>query len=309
VVNSGGYSLSAYASPNFVLPGADFFPDNEGIALRRNGTNAHVDAVGFTDDPFEFREGVGLPLFSTFPATPPQYSYVRKLTSGTPQDTDDNAQDFVLISTTGEVIAGVPSVLGAPGPQNAASPVQRNAAIKSALIDPGVAPTAPPNRLRTGSETNPNAAYGTLTLRRKFTNTTGVTVTRLRFRVVDITTSGSPNPLGNPQADLRVLNSADASVETSGGTITVKGTVVEQPPTQDLGGGLNSSLTVQLPVGGLPNNSSINVQFVLGVQQEGNFRFFVNVEALPAPTTATPGLAVQPTRKSDSMKADGAKEH
>ncbi|HYG10406.1 MAG TPA: hypothetical protein VD835_10695, partial [Pyrinomonadaceae bacterium] len=152
-------------------------------------------------------------------------------------------------------------------------------------------------------------AYGTLTLRRKFTNTTGITVTRLRFRVVDITTSGSPNPSGNPQADLRVLNSADASVETSGGTITVKGTVVEQPPTQDLGGGLNSSLTVQLPVGGLPNNSSINVQFVLGVQQEGNFRFFVNVEALPAPPTDSPGLAVQPSRKSDSMKADGAKEH
>jgi hypothetical protein len=303
IVNSGGYSLNAYATANLTVGGTDFFADNEGIALRRNGTGVLVDAVGFTDDPVDFREGAGLPVITEFPATRPQYSYVRKLGSGTPQDTGDNASDFVLVTTTGEMIAGVPSVLGAPGPQNQASPVQRNGAIKPSLVDPVAAPTAPPNRFRTGSETSPNAAYGTLTLRRKFTNTTGATVTRLRFRVVDITTAGSPNPTGAPQADLRVLDSTDAEVETSAGLITVKGTIVEQPPAQLMGGGLNSSLTVQLPGGGLPNNTSINVQFVLGVQQEGNFRFFVNVEALPAPTVANPGLAGKGTQPIEGGKS------
>jgi hypothetical protein len=304
LTHSTGYSLNAYATGNLLVTGtADFFPDNQGIALRRNGTGVLVDAVGFTDDPSDFREGAGLPVISEFPAIRPQYSYVRKLGSGTPQDTGDNASDFVLVTTTGEMMAGIPSVLGAPGPQNAASPVQRNAAIKSSLVDPAAAPTLPPNRLRTGSETSANAAYGTLTLRRKFTNTTGGTVTRLRFRVVDITTAGSPNPTGSPQADLRVLDSADAIVETSAGTVTIKGTLVEQPPTQTMGGGLNSSLTVQLPGGGLPNDTSINVQFVLGVQQEGNFRFFVNVEALPAPTAANPSLAGKGTQKIEGGKA------
>jgi hypothetical protein len=303
LTNSTGYTLGTYATGSLLVTGASFFPDNQGIALRRNGVNVQVDAVGFTDDPVEFREGAGLPVISEFPATRPQYSYVRKLASGTPQDTGDNAQDFVLVTTTGEMIAGVQSVLGAPGPQNQASPVQRNATVKPSLIEPSAPPTAPPNRLRTGSAIGANAAYGTLTIRRKFTNTTGATLTRLRFRVVDITTAGSPNPSGNPQADLRVLDSTDVLVDTSGGAITVKGTIIEQPPTQTMGGGLNSSLTVQLPSGGLPNGASINVQFVLGVQQEGNFRFFVNVEALPAPTEANPGLAGRGAQKTDGGKA------
>lgn len=97
--------------------------------------------------------------------------------------------------------------LGAPGPENLASPIQRNAVIKSSLIDPNAAPTAPPNRIRSAAGANPtNAAFGTLDIRRKFTNTTDATVTALRF--------------------------------------------------------------------------------LLGVQQDGNFRFFVNVEALPAPPPA-----------------------
>jgi hypothetical protein len=305
--NSTGYSLGAYAGGNFLVQSANYFSDNQGIALRRNGTGAQVDAVGFADDPADFREGAGLQVISEFPATRPQYSYVRKLASGIPQDTADNAADFVLVTTTGETMGGVPSVLGAPGPQSQASPVQRNAAIKSSLIEPTVSPSLPPNRIRTGSETSANAAYGTLRIRRKFTNTTGALVTRLRFRVVDITTLGSPNPTGNPQADLRVLDSTDAEVETSAGLITIKGTVVEQPPTQALGGGLNSSLTVQLPAGGLPNNSSINVQFVLGVQQEGSFRFLINVEAMPPPTAANPAISGKGTQKHVEGKADSDK--
>ena len=47
------------------------------------------------------------------------------------------------------------------------------------------------------------------------------------------------------------------------------------------GGGLNSILTLELPEGGLPNGESINVQFLLGVQQTGLFRFLVIIEAVP----------------------------
>ncbi|MDQ1522549.1 MAG: hypothetical protein QOE47_473, partial [Pyrinomonadaceae bacterium] len=45
--------------------------------------------------------------------------------------------------------------------------------------------------------------------------------------------------------------------------------------------GLNSSVTVALPGGTLANGASINVRFLLGVMQDGQFRFLVNVEALP----------------------------
>jgi hypothetical protein len=60
-------------------------------------------------------------------------------------------------------------------------------------------------------------------------------------------------------------------------------TTLEQPPNQALGGALNSTVGVGTVTVGTPlaPGASINVQFVLGVQQSGAFKFFVNVEALP----------------------------
>jgi hypothetical protein len=66
----------------------------------------------------------------------------------------------------------------------------------------------------------------------------------------------------------------------------VRGTLLEQPPAQASGGGLNSTLVVPLPGGALIQNASIDVQFLLGVQQDGAFRFLVNVEALTQPAPA-----------------------
>jgi hypothetical protein len=65
-------------------------------------------------------------------------------------------------------------------------------------------------------------------------------------------------------------------------SITVQGTTLEQPPSQPNGGGFNSSLsagTVSLDTP-LANGDSINLRFLLGIQQTGNFRFYVNIEAL-----------------------------
>jgi hypothetical protein len=150
-----------------------------------------------------------------------------------------------------------------------------------------------------GASNPTNAQHGTLSFRRKFTNTTHENVYRLRFRVVDITTLNSPGYApNNGQADLRLLSSTDTTATPSNpftpGDVSVKGTTLEQPPTQNLGGGLNSTVTVDLPEA-LLNGESVTVQFLVGVQQNGNYRFFVNAEALtsdPVLTlTKTPGAA------------------
>ena len=128
-------------------------------------------------------------------------------------------------------------------------------------------------------------------VRRRVQNTTGGTVTRLRFRIVDVTTFP-----GGSTADLRVLTSSpvvisgiqDAATCASTGTpgsapcqVTAAATVLETPPTQANGGGYNSTVTVTLPGGGLLNNASIDVNFKLGVVQTGTFRFKLIIEALP----------------------------
>jgi hypothetical protein len=58
---------------------------------------------------------------------------------------------------------------------------------------------------------------------------------------------------------------------------------METPPLQPNGGAFNSTIsagTVTLATPIAPGGT-VNVQFLLGIQQTGAFRFFVNVEALP----------------------------
>jgi hypothetical protein len=43
---------------------------------------------------------------------------------------------------------------------------------------------------------------------------------------------------------------------------------------------MNSTMTATLGTP-LASGASINLQFVLGVQQGGSFKFYVNIEALP----------------------------
>lgn len=128
------------------------------------------------------------------------------------------------------------------------------------------------------------SSQGTLSLRRTVTNLTGAPVTRLRFRITDISTLTSPPAAG--QADVRALSSGDIVVtKTSGQAVPVRGTVLEQPPNQNVrGGGWNSTwastgtITLASP---MPAGASFNVQFLLGVQAGGSFRIFITVEALP----------------------------
>jgi hypothetical protein len=281
---NGGYSLTTTGDATYTLDLAD----NGGLALfgTTDGANfnaaTRIDAVGFNQANGSnlFREGAGLAFAPTATGADEQYSFLRKLTSGTPQDTGDNAQDFVLVSNAGTV-GGTSVTLGAPGPENTQSPIQRNAQLKASLVDAQAAATAAPNRVRDFTPVT-NGPSGTLIIRRKFTNKTGRSVSVLRFRIVDITTA--PAPVGT--ADLRVVDSTDVTVQLTNGTTTVvKGTTVEQPGA--LGGGLNSTVTIALPNGTLSPNASVSVQFALGIKQAGSFRFVVNVEASPAVVALT----------------------
>ncbi|HEV2800347.1 MAG TPA: hypothetical protein VGW12_07615 [Pyrinomonadaceae bacterium] len=301
-VNSFGYSLAGYPAGEGTIATGDAtytqdIPQLSGVALFRTTNPANftienrLDAVGFTSVSSLYREN-GL---TTVPVSSggTNYFFVRKMTSGRPQDTGDNANDFVLVTQGTDSGA----TLGAPGPENRDSPIQRNDTVKASLVDPTVTSGFPPNRARSGTPV-PNGQYGTLILRRKFTNTTGRAIIRLRFRVVDITTRGNTQP---GQADLRAIDSEPEIISVSdpnGGApidVTVQGVTLEQTPVpaQPSGGGLNSSLVcctvpVELAPEGtrtvsleepLEDRDSIYIQFRLGVQEEGSFRFFVNVEA------------------------------
>ncbi|HYG11953.1 MAG TPA: lamin tail domain-containing protein [Pyrinomonadaceae bacterium] len=296
VGNGSGYSLSAFASPDVFYVGD--FPDNSGIALVRTSNAANylaagnrLDAVGFdTETDAFYREGAGLPAIL---ANDGQYSFTRRLATGTPQDTGDNAADFLMVSTNAASYGAIQSVLGAPGPQNSGSHLQRNATVKSSFVDPQCggfgAATSACARVRTAANANPTtAAFGTLLLRRKFTNTTGQRINRLRFRIVDLTTKGN---VQSGQADLRAITSDDIAVtDTNGQNVLIRGLTLAQASFQPEGGGINSTLappSVSLSTPLAPG-ASINVEFRLGVMTNGGFRFFVNVEAVTASATAAP---------------------
>ena len=322
-VNSGGYALGAQATGDAtyttdITDGED--PDGplgnpalprQGIAIFNNNSGGgsyslanRLDAVGSTaEGNTVYREGAGLPTFiASFNIN---YSWVRDecgkggavnllgpCTISTPKDTDNNAADFYFVDTNGTSIGGGQR-LGAPGPENLASPINRNSSIATNLLDATLSSSAAPNRVRDFTS-GPNATFGTLTIRRRFTNNTGAPVTRLRFRIIDLDTF----PAASGFADLRpatstlvvVSNILDpatcAPVFTPPCLATVEGTTLEQAggtSNQPNGGGFNSTLSI----GGitlaspLASGASLNVQFLLGIQQTGNFRIYLNIEALP----------------------------
>ncbi|HEX7770884.1 MAG TPA: Calx-beta domain-containing protein, partial [Pyrinomonadaceae bacterium] len=207
-------------------------------------------------------------------------------TGGLTKDSEDNRDDFIFADTTA---ANLPAGrrLGAPGPQNMGSP-HTNFDILTFLLDSTKGNAGSPNRERDDDVSFTNAAQGTMTIRRRIQNNTGAPVTRLRIRVVDISTTF----VNGGTADLRVLSVGDITLNvndpatcTAAGlstpcNVTVRGTTLEQPPTQPLGGGFNSSLMINMGTP-LAAGDSVNLQILLGVQKTGSFKFFFNVEALP----------------------------
>lgn len=318
-----GYSLGDYGGSNQALgdvvnsgAGPALVASNdfwEGYALFTTSNEANwslatrIDAVSSASNlnPL-FAAGTGINLSADYYNATAQYSWARRLQTGLPQDTDNSASDFVVISNAGPFVTGdgnnitIQAILGAPGPENLASPVQRNAQIKASLIEPQQPSSASPNRVR---DATPNVCgggspctLGTLDIRRRFRNSTGAPITRLRFRVVDITTLNTPNP-GGTLADVRLLTSDDLPINTSLGSLTVRGTVIEQPPTlASHAGGLHASAVTTLP-GVLQPGATVDLRFLLGVQAGGSFKFLINVEALPGPGASPSSKNIKTERK------------
>ena len=309
-VNSVGYSLASYPAGNGTTATGDAtyttdIPDNAGIALFNNNSGGasyslanRLDAVGSTAEANTlYKEGTGYPSLTPFSIN---YAFYRdncgkagSITTfgvcpagSTVKDTDNNAADFIFVDTNG-TSAGAGQRLGAPGPENLSSPIERNASFGANFLDPCVSGASPPNRVRDFTSDPPNnSTFGTLDIRRTVTNNTGGNVTRLRFRVVDITTFPAPSGIADlrPRTSTAVVVTVDRPPCGSGtSNVTVQGTTLEQPPAQPNGGGFNSSMsagTVTLATP-LANGASIDVRFLLGIQQTGSFKFYLNVEALP----------------------------
>ena len=307
-VNSVGYSLASYPAGNGTTATGDAtyttdIPDNAGIAIFNTSVAANfvlanrMDAVGSTSEAnTTYKEGTGYPALTPFSI---DYSFYRdncgksgSITTfgacpiSTPKDTNNNAADFIFVDTNG-TSAGAGQRLGAPGPENLSSPIQRNASFGGARLDPCVASSSPPNRVRdfTSDPAN-NSTFGTMDIRLSFTNNTGGNVTRMRFRVIDITTFPAPSGIADlrPRTSLSQVVVVDRAPCGSGtSNITVQGTTLEQPPGQPNGGGFNSSLsagTVTLATPLAPG-ATIDLRFLLGIQQNGSFKFYFNLEALP----------------------------
>jgi hypothetical protein len=312
--NTTGYSLTNYPAGNLsASPDGTYttdIPDNMGIALFNNNIGGgsfslpnRIDAVGSTTEAnVLYKEGTGYPALTTFNL---DHSFVRDMCgkggsittfggctlNGFPKDTDNNAADFFFVDTSG-TNAGAGQRLGSPGPEALFSPMQRNAAATINPLDACAALSSSPNRVRdpTPDPAN-NSAAGTLEIRRTITNTTGSNITRLRFRIVDITTQ----PAAGGIADLRARTSPDITVTVDrapcgSGTssITVFGTALEDrflfmgPPFQPNGGGFNASISAPVnTLNALAPGASIDLRILLGVQQTGQFKFYINVEVLP----------------------------
>ena len=258
---------------------------------------AAATAVGMCD---LLREGNNLGAVT---GTTTEHTFVRKqcdfvsavgcLVPGNSKDTNDNASDFLFASTDGNPVGTAGQRLGAPGPESSTSPIRRdNSGVSVTLLDSTKSSSAEPNRHRdiTSVPAN-NSTFGTLSIRRRVTNVTGAPVTRLRFRLVELTTHPTP---GGGQADLRAISSTPVVVMNinDAGTcspapapcvLTVEGTTLEAPPNQPGGGGYNSTLSAGtiLLASPMANNTAINLQFLLGIETTGTFRFYIIVEALP----------------------------
>jgi uncharacterized repeat protein (TIGR01451 family) len=319
LLTGSAYSLGSYGGSGLATGDATLTADlenNSNVGLFATtdvssiSSQNRFDAVGFglqnTSNCALLSEGNTAAAVTTNLTSLGQHSFIRDPcgkggnnaifglcpTGGAYQDMNNNAVDFLFVDTNG-TNAGAGQKLGAPGPENLTSPLRRDSTIPGFLLDSTVAQSQPPNRVRDFTPVT-NGINGTLSIRRRLTNNTGGSVTKLRFRIVDITTF----PVSGTIADLRAISSVavtgvtvnDSATCASTGTpstapctVTVQGTTLEEPPGQPNAGGLNATvavgaITLSTP---LAAGASINVQFLLGVQKGGSFKHYVIVEALP----------------------------
>ena len=127
-----------------------------------------------------------------------------------------------------------------------------------------------------------NSPSGVLSFPLRLTNNTGQAITRLRMRIIELTTF----PSNSGTSDLRVFDGT-GTVTDSAGTVVVSGLrpmLVELPTININGGGVNTTLsldTTALPGGNFGIGATVDVHVRFGVAQEGNQVFNFVVETLP----------------------------
>jgi hypothetical protein len=276
LVTGSGYSLGALAAANqsYTPPAySGGEADSTGFALYKTADRSQfntlnlLDSVGFDGVATPYREGSGL-LPGEGVIVGAEHSFVRNQASGRPVDTGDNRADFILVATDPSQITNGVAVLGAPAPENSSGPVSRNSGF-------GVStPIGVASSLRSNTPVT-NGTLGTLSLRRKFTNNTGLVLSKLRFRVANVTTYNSRQVYAS-QADVRLLDAQLAGLPS-----TMKAATVDLTPAHPLGGGLNTglvvggSLTLSQP---LQPGQSIDVEILLGVMKSGTYTLVLLVE-------------------------------
>lgn len=305
--NSVGYSLGGYpaGTGGAVSSGNATYtteiPDNAGIALFNTANAAQfslatrLDAAGSSSESNPlYKEGTGYPALAVLLI---DYSFHRDpcgkrgdvsmpgpcVDRGFARDTNNNAQDFVFVDTNG-TSAGAGQRVSAPAPQNLSSPLNGSFRITTSPIDSCTDRMSGQNIFRNPTPLpQVNSPAGQLNIRRTITNNSGVPITRLRYRIIDLSTF--PAPAG--YADLRAISSENTTVivdrppcGSGNSSVTAYGTTLEQPPQQLNGGGINSSFTIPLAADLAPG-ASIDVNFRFGVHQTGEYKIGLVPESLP----------------------------
>ena len=276
LITGGAFSLSSVANTHQSASTLG----SGGIRVRASDTaGTQTDAVGPATG---YHRGTGLAALTGTPTD--QYAWVRAQSAGRPADTGSNADDFRLVSTTGGLVGDVQSALGSPAPTGWVSGEPRhNGELPSTLLEPGVGPSATPNRAYTPG------SPGTLVIRRTITNNTGGYVPTVKVRITALSeANGAPWPGVGSQptnvAHLRVVNPATATSSitvTGGGSVTVQNLSVDAPAYgATTGGGLNSTLTVPLPGNILAPGETVSIAITLAVDTTGTFWLGYNVDAL-----------------------------
>jgi hypothetical protein len=310
LIAGGSYSLTSVATADLSTASLG----TAGLQLTAPDQAATVtDAAGSADAQAGFFSGTPLPTLSGTPTS--QYAWVRLEKSGVPASTGSNAADFQLVSTTGGVVGGAQSTLGSPSPLASGSASQANTSFRSDLLDPAKGAVAAPNFVYVAG------APGLLTIRRTIVNTSGSTVTSAELRITSLSeVNGPPEPGVTTQpptpAQLRVINPAAPTSQitiTGGRVITVQNLSVGPPASATPGGGLNTTLTIPLPGGGLASGASVSLALSFAVDRHGPYWFGYDVDALaatspalaPRPRARRTARPLIPTRAGEARHASG----
>ncbi|MFG2048889.1 fibronectin type III domain-containing protein [Micromonospora sp. NPDC048935] len=256
-----------------------------------------------------FSEGPPLPAFTSPPFV--HHSWNRLRIAGNLRDTANNVADFRLTATILGPINGVPSTLGSPSPQNTLGTYQQNAAVQSTLFDPNVAASVAPNRVRTANS---------LVIRRTLTNRSTAPITQARIRITSLSAeNGAPYPGGSsPQvhSNLRLVNPANATTSitiSDGRTLLVRNLSMDAPATNPPGGGLGTTLTIPIDLGGLAPGASINIALSFAVDTPGPFWVAYDVDAIgggavPRIAPSAKGATATKQRAADAKRLKESQE-